>query len=93
MGNAKNSLCMLAVAGLAIVVATTAQAEPARVTANVNMRAAPGSSYAVIDIVPRKSIVNARYCIGNGWCRVEWRGNRGWIDKNYLRVRHLKRRG
>ena len=68
------------------------QAEKARATATVNMRASPGKSFAIVDVVPRGTLVNARYCISNGWCRVNWRGNRGWIYGRYLRTRLLKRK-
>ena len=67
-------------------------AEKARTIATVNMRASPGASYSIIDVVPRGALINARYCISNGWCRVKWRGNRGWINGRYLRTQLLKRK-
>jgi uncharacterized protein YraI len=69
-----------------------AQARPARVAMSVNMRTSPGVSYSIVDIIPGGAIVNARYCISNGWCRVEWRGRRGWINRKYLMVRRLRLR-
>jgi uncharacterized protein YraI len=75
-----------------IFTAVPAHAEHARAISNANMRIAPGISYPVVDIVPRGALVNARYCISNGWCRVTWRGNRGWINGRYLRIRSLKRK-
>jgi uncharacterized protein YraI len=75
-----------------LVAAGTANAEPARARSNVNMRTAPGISFRVIQIVPKGKLVNARYCISNGWCRVEWRGHRGWIKGRYLRTRLIKRK-
>ena len=63
-----------------ILTAVPAQAEHARTIANVNMRVAPGVSYSVVDIVPGGALVNAHYCINNGWCRVTWRSNSGWIN-------------
>lgn len=75
-----------------ILTAVPAQAEYARTISNVNMRTSPGISYSVVDIVPRGALVNARYCISNGWCRVTWRGNEGWINGRYLRIRTLKRK-
>ncbi|WP_363318199.1 SH3 domain-containing protein [Bradyrhizobium sp.] len=56
------------------------------------MRASPGWSYPTVAVVPRGALVNARYCISNGWCRVEWRGQLGWINGKSLRTRHLKRK-
>jgi len=78
--------------GAITLAAAPAHAAHARTTANVNMRASPGVSYPIVDVVPRGALVNARYCISNGWCRVTWRGNKGWINERYLRVRGLKRK-
>ncbi|CCD91575.1 exported hypothetical protein [Bradyrhizobium sp. ORS 375] len=71
---------------------SSAEASPARVLNMAAMRASPGTSYAVIAVVPRGKIVNARYCISNGWCRVKWRGRIGWINGKLLRTRLLQRR-
>lgn len=82
-------LCAILFSALA---SAPAYAASARTLANVNMRASPGTSYAVVNIVPRGARVKASYCISNGWCRVTWRGNRGWIAGRYLNVRNIKRR-
>ena len=90
----KTRIGILAAAGFAMCLpADLAGAAPARTVANVNLRASPGASYAIVNVVPRGKLVNARYCISNGWCRVEWRGNKGWINGRYLRTRDLQRRG
>lgn len=87
----KTAIYILAPLALGLSVGPV-QAEKARAIATVNMRASPGASYAIVDVVPRGALVNARYCISNGWCRVNWRGNRGWINGRYLRTRLLKRK-
>ncbi|MDP1584528.1 MAG: SH3 domain-containing protein [Bradyrhizobium sp.] len=89
----KTSIGILAATGFAMCLpADLARAEPARTVANVNLRASPGASYSIINVVPRGKLVNARFCISNGWCRVEWRGSKGWINGRYLRTKNLKRR-
>ncbi len=69
-----------------------ADAKSARTFGMSAMRASPGWTYEIIAVVPRGTLVNARYCISNGWCRVEWRGKRGWIEGKSLRTRDIKRR-
>jgi uncharacterized protein YraI len=70
----------------------SADAKPARLLGMAAMRVSPGESYPIVAVVPRGKIVNARYCISNGWCRVEWRGKLGWINGKSLRTRRLKRK-
>lgn len=85
---------IFAAAGFALCLsAGQLRAAAARTIANVNLRASPGVSYSILNVVPRGTLVNARYCISNGWCRVEWRGSKGWISGRYLRTKGLKRRG
>jgi uncharacterized protein YraI len=89
--NMKLSLAGVAVALLCLSF-SSAHATPARVLNMAAMRASPGKSYKMIAVVPRGKIVNARYCISNGWCRVKWRGRLGWINGALLRTRLLHRR-
>lgn len=74
------------------LVATTADAKPARLVGAFAMRTSPAWSYPIVAVVPSGALVDARYCISNGWCRVKWRGQFGWIDGKWLRTRHLKRK-
>jgi uncharacterized protein YraI len=70
----------------------TADAKPARLLGMAAMRVSPGGSYPIVAVVPRGKIVDARYCISNGWCRVEWRGRLGWINGKLLLTRQIKRK-
>ena len=76
----------LCAAAMLVVTATHANAEPALVVTDLNMRSAPSTGYAVVDVIPAGALVNARYCISNGWCRVVWDGRRGWVSGRYLRT-------
>jgi uncharacterized protein YraI len=88
----KTFAAILAAAGLVLCLSGgEVRAETARTVANVNLRASPGVSFSIINIVPRGKLVNARYCISNGWCRVEWRGSKGWIKGRYLRANPKRR--
>lgn len=70
----------------ALVACDAARAEPAQTTAMVNMRVSPGAGYSIVNILPSGAVVNAHYCLSNDWCRVEWRGTRGWVNSRYLRT-------
>jgi len=74
-----------------MVAAPHAKADPALVVTDLNMRTAPSRSYAVIDVIPGGAVINARYCISNGWCRVVWDGRRGWVSGRYLRTERFDR--
>lgn len=55
-------------------------------TADVNMRTGPGIRYARVTVIPARSLVNIRECLPDlYWCRVYWRGFRGWVSRHYLR--------
>lgn len=86
-------ICSALASALALcLIAEPAHAKPARLLGMFAMRASPGWSYPIVALLPRGSLVNARYCISNGWCRVEWRGQLGWINRKSLRTRNLKRK-
>ena len=55
----------------------------AAVTTDVNMRAGPDNSAAVILVVPGKSDVEVIGC--DYWCEVVFAGKRGWIYKGFVR--------
>jgi uncharacterized protein YraI len=76
----------MCVTAMLVVTAPDANADPALVVTDLNMRSAPSTGYAVMDTIPGGTIVNARYCISNGWCRVIWDGRRGWVSGRYLRT-------
>jgi uncharacterized protein YraI len=69
-----------------------ADAKPARMLDMFAMRASPAWSYRIVAVVPRGALVDARYCISNGWCRVKWRDKLGWVKAESLRTRLLRRK-
>lgn len=74
----------VAVAATAVVVfLPAAYAAPGTVTANVNVRSGPGSSYAVIDTARRGERVDVQQCQGS-WCYIAKSGPDGWVSANFL---------
>ncbi len=65
--------------------ATFATAQEANTTADVNMRAGPGSRYPVVTTVPEDREVYIHGCLADfEWCDVSWRRQRGWVFSDYL---------
>ena len=62
---------------LLLLSAEAASAAPTLVTANVNMRAGPGTTFEVITLIPGGSTVDVTRCSG-GWCSVVWQGRAGY---------------
>jgi len=89
MRHAFGALALSVALGLLVA---PAEAKPAKTLGMSAMRVSPGKSYPIVAVVPRGTVVNARYCISNGWCRVKWRGRLGWVDGKSLRTRHLTRK-
>jgi uncharacterized protein YraI len=74
----------VAVAATAVVVfLPAAQAAPGTVTANVNLRSGPGTSYGVVDVVRSGTQVDVEQCEGS-WCYITKSGPDGWVSANYL---------
>jgi uncharacterized protein YraI len=73
----------LALAACAALMAGTGIASAATVTNDLNLRAGPGTNYPVVDTMPAGAHVNIRNCAGS-WCRVSFRGERGWASASYL---------
>ncbi|GGK32005.1 SH3 domain-containing protein [Salinarimonas ramus] len=71
----------LALAALGAV--SGAQAEPARTTADLNLRQGPGTQYAIVASMPRGSLVDVRDCV-RSWCEVGYRGRIGWASRRFL---------
>lgn len=70
-----------------------AAAQNAMATADVNMRAGPGTRYPVVSTVPEDRRVTLHGCEQNfDWCDVSWRGERGWVFADYLDVSWRDRR-
>jgi uncharacterized protein YraI len=69
----------------AVAVPAVALAAQGYATADVNMRAGPGTEYPVVDLIPTDAYVDIHGCLSDGaWCDVSWKGERGWVDSSYL---------
>jgi uncharacterized protein YraI len=77
---------LLAISGaFAALMSTSAQAQEAEVTIDLNMRAGPGARYPIITTIPEGRSVEVYGCLSDyDWCDVGWRGNRGWVFTDYL---------
>jgi uncharacterized protein YraI len=77
---------LLAISGaFAALMSTSALAQEAEVTIDLNMRAGPGTRYPIITTIPEGRNVEVYGCLSDyDWCDVAWRGNRGWVFTDYL---------
>jgi uncharacterized protein YraI len=57
------------VAAIGVMAAEAAQAAPARVASNTNLRQGPGVSFAIITTVPGGTVIDVIRC-GGEWCNV-----------------------
>lgn len=72
---------------LALGPAVAAPTPPAVTTADVNLRAGPGTQYPVVTTIPYGAGVVVAGCVsGFAWCDVIWGGERGWVAAAYLQV-------
>ena len=69
--------------GVLLCSAAAAAAKPAYVLTTVNLRAAPGTSNAIIAKIPGGSLVDASDCSGS-WCAVDWRDKSGFAIRSAL---------
>jgi uncharacterized protein YraI len=54
-------------------------------TADVNMRAGPGTEFPVVATIPDHARLEVLGCLDDrDWCDVAWSGNRGWVAASYL---------
>lgn len=61
------------------------RADPAVVTAGVNLRSGPGTGFAVIGNVPEGGQVDLKECDASGaWCAVEFGQKNGFVSGRYL---------
>lgn len=79
-----------------LIAGTAAQAEwRSFSTTDVNLRDGPGTEYGVVNVVPEGTQVFVDHC-RRGWCAVDYRGEEGWMSRDYLarerirNSRHLK---
>lgn len=60
-----------------------ALAQDAYATADLNLRAGPGTQYAIVGSVPEGAGVDTLTCAGS-WCRIRYEGDVGWVAAAYL---------
>ncbi len=54
-------------------------------TADVNLRAGPGTRFPVVDVVRRGATVAVIGCLADrAWCDVGYQGRRGWLSSRYI---------
>lgn len=66
------------------IVASSARAEPAAVTYDLNLRSGPGLGYPVILTMAGGSIVEVGECYDGVWCEIEYGDYYGFANINYL---------
>ena len=72
----------------------TAHAAEGLATAEVNMRAGPGTNYPVVTTIARAAAVEIHACLAaTDWCDVAWSGSRGWVAARYLAIPRSGRDG
>lgn len=77
----------LVTAALVVLPAAAEAAGPAvaYTTANLNMRAGPGTNYPVITTVPRGGGVTVFGCTADfSWCDAAFANAKGWVSGRYL---------
>ena len=82
----------LAITALLASTAMAAAQQRAEVTADLNLRAGPGTRYPVVTTIPDGRNVSVYGCIdGYDWCDVTWGNTRGWVFSDYLDYRYRGR--
>lgn len=76
----------LAGVGGVITVTSAAAATSMVAVSAVNLRSGPGTSYAVVTVVPGGATVSATGSSTGGWVPVSYAGRRGYIAGNYLQA-------
>jgi uncharacterized protein YraI len=66
------------------MISSAALAAPGMATRDVNMRAGPGTGFAVITTIPGGAAVEVLRC--QSWCSVVYRGAEGYVSGRYLRT-------
>jgi len=84
----KLHIAALAAVGLLAVSASPAFAAVSGwVTANVNQRSGPSTSYPPITVIPAGSSITIYGCLNDdSWCDISWGANRGWMSAAYLQA-------
>lgn len=76
---------IVAAALFSVALPTMALAARGYTTADVNLRAGPGTGYPIVTTVPDGARINIHGCLSSeDWCDVSWHALRGWIASDYL---------
>jgi uncharacterized protein YraI len=79
------SLALAAIVMMALPAVAQSRPAIAYTTANLNMRAGPGTNYPVIATVPRGGGVTIFGCTADfGWCDAAFTNVKGWVSGKYL---------
>ena len=63
--------------------APPAKAAITHTTANLNLRAGPGTHHRVKTIIPAGAMIDIESC-GHTWCYMAWAGHVGYVNHEYL---------
>lgn len=74
---------VIAAAAFTAVSAASADAAPASLNVNTNLRQGPGTSFGIITTVPAGTLVNVIRC-GGAWCNVTVNGTPGYMIASSL---------
>lgn len=68
-----------------LIATSTAAAETALVTTDLNLRRSPDTRFLPVTVLPAGALVSVSGCVGSyRWCRVNWHGYNGWAYSRYL---------
>ncbi|WP_136659118.1 SH3 domain-containing protein [Nitratireductor sp. XY-223] len=78
---------LVAIVGATTIVGAAQAATSSYTTANVNLRAGPGTAYPILVTVPNGTPITTYGCLdGYNWCDVSWGTERGWMSASYIQV-------
>jgi uncharacterized protein YraI len=81
-------------AGIAAAVPAHAEDLKGYTNAEVSLLAGPSNDYPAVSHVASGVNVNIKGCVqGFNWCDVDWNGNRGWIQGQYIDSMYKDKRG
>ena len=83
LGEAMKAIGAILCLGMLVGSAASALAKPAYVLATVNLRAAPGTTNAIVGKIPGGSLVDTDGCTA-GWCAVTWQDKKGFAIETSL---------
>jgi uncharacterized protein YraI len=82
VSHARRGCFAAALIGLA---AAQAAAEPAVVTAKLNVRSGPGPAFGIIAVMPPGTRLDTQKC-ADEWCRVKVGPQVGYVNRDYLKL-------